>query len=534
MSVNAEHLKSPTLFTPRLVDPAGLLWLGLVLLAALPVFWLGLVSLAQAWSTAEYSHGPIIPLVSLYLLLREFRTRPPAPAGSPANRLPGVLLLVAGLSVGILGNLVNIPDIVTYGLIIWVGGLLLTGLGWEQGRHHFLPVFHLVFMLPLPQVLYWKLSIFLQQVSSVIGVWLVSSLGIPVYLEGNIIDLGVYKLQVAEACSGLRYIFPILSFSYLFAILYRGPIWHKLVLLLSAAPLAVLMNSFRIGMIAVLVNSYGIAQAEGFLHFFEGWIIFIACIGILFLMAVALQRLTTNPLPLREAIDIDFEGLGTQAARFLGIGPSRGLIAAALLSVAIAALFLFIPAHERVSVERDPFELFPRSLDEWSGSSQRLDPAIVRVLGADDYINATYAAPGKTYVNFFSSWYDQQTNSSGIHSPEVCLPVGGWEVFSIEPHEINMTGTTYGRFKVNRAVIQKELSRQLVYYWFEGRGQRVTGDFIAKLGVFRDSLILGRSDGALIRFVTPIADNETEDEAAARMEDFMRLVLSRLPRFVPE
>ena len=109
-------------------------------------------------------------------------------------------------------------------------------------------------MLPLPQVLYWKLSIFLQGVSSVIGVWFVQLAGIPVFLDGNVIDLGVYKLQVAEACSGLRYLFPILSFSYLFSILYRGPIWHKAVLLLSAAPLTVLMNSVRIGVIGILVN----------------------------------------------------------------------------------------------------------------------------------------------------------------------------------------------------------------------------------------------------------------------------------------
>ena len=104
----------------------------------------------------------------------------------------------------------------------------------------------------------------------------------PVFLDGNVIDLGVYKLMVAEACSGLRYLFPIMSFTYVFAVLYRGPRWHKAVLLLSAVPIAVLMNSFRIGVIGILVDRYGIAQAEGFLHVFEGWVVFLTCIGILF------------------------------------------------------------------------------------------------------------------------------------------------------------------------------------------------------------------------------------------------------------
>jgi exosortase/archaeosortase family protein len=125
------------------------------------------------------------------------------------------------------------------------------------------------------------------------------------------------KLQVAEACSGLQYLFPILSFSYLFAILYRGPMWHKAVLLLLAAPLTVFMNSFRIGMIGVIVNSYGLGWVEGFTHFFEGWVIFIACVAILFLTAVILQRTTRNPLPLSQAIDLDTGGLGRISTRVL-------------------------------------------------------------------------------------------------------------------------------------------------------------------------------------------------------------------------
>ena len=179
-----------------------------------------------------------------------------------------------------------------YALIVWIGGLILTGFGWRRGWVFWPSVLHLVFMLPLPQFLYWQVNTALQFVSSEIGVGFVRLVGVPVFLDGNVIDLGVYKLQVAEACSGLRYLFPIMSFTYVFAVLYRGPVWHKLVLLLAAVPLAVLMNSVRIGVIGVLVDRYGIGQAEGFLHVFEGWVMFLSCIGILFLMAMAMQRLS--------------------------------------------------------------------------------------------------------------------------------------------------------------------------------------------------------------------------------------------------
>jgi len=356
-----------------------------------------------------------------------------------------------------------------------------------------------------------------------------------VFLEGNVIDLGVYKLQVAEACSGLRYLFPILSFSYLFAILYRGPMWHKAVLLLAAAPLTVLMNSFRIGVIGVMVNSYGIEQAEGFLHFFEGWVIFLACVGILFLMAMGLQRLTKDPKSLSETIDLDFQGFGPQAARLLGITASKGLIAAALLSTAVAAAFVMAPRPERVDPVRDPFVLFPRSIDGWSGVMGELEPEVEQVLGADDYITATYEAPGEFgFVNFFVAYYDTLTEGEGLHSPEVCLPMGGWEVFSLDPYRVEMPGTVYGSFDVNRAVIQKGLSKQVVYYWFEQRGKRMTNDYLVKASVVYDSLTMGRADGALIRFVSAIGPEETEADADARIQRFMADALPDLPRFVPE
>lgn len=516
------------------LNPLGLFWFGVMVVAALPVYWLGFVSLAHAWATPEYSHGPLIPLISMYLFLRELRHTPAAPIGTPANRWPGIALLAGALAFGIFGNLVQIPDVVTYAFILWVGGVVLVGFGWAQGRLHWAPVLHLIFMLPLPQFVYWQLTIFLQLISSQLGVWFIELVGIPVFLEGNVIDLGIYKLQVAEACSGLRYLFPILSFSYLFSILYRGPIWHKAVLLLMAAPLTVLMNSFRIGMIGILVNSYGIEQAEGFLHFFEGWVIFGACVGLLFLMAVLLQRLTPSPLALADTIDLDFDGFGTQAARFGGIGTSRGLITAAVLSAGIATAFITTPPPARVDVVRDGFALFPRQLADWSGSMSVLDPATEKVLGATDYINATYEKPGEaSYVNFFAAWYVKQTDGSGIHSPAVCLPVGGWEVFSIDPTPVSMPGTVYGDFKVNRAVIQKGLSKQLVYYWFDQRGKRMTNDYLAKVSVVYDSLTMGRTDGAMVRFVTPITPGETEADADARMQRFMAVLLVKLPKFIP-
>ncbi|SEW37200.1 exosortase D, VPLPA-CTERM-specific [Aliiroseovarius sediminilitoris] len=532
MSVTSDKLHQPTQIFPNL-NIAGVFWFVVLILSSIPVFWIGILSLLKAWSTPEYSHGPLIPIISLYLFLRELR-KAPLPDLTVRDRWPGIAVILVALAIATLGNLTRIPDIVTYAMIIWAGGVVLVVFGWKRGRTHQLPVVHLVFMLPLPQFLYWKMTILLQYISSELGVWFVSLAGVSVFLEGNIIDLGVYKLQVAEACSGLRYLFPILSFSYLFAILYRGPIWHKAVLLLSAAPLTVVMNSVRIGIIGVVVDRYGIEQAEGFLHFFQGWVIFVICILILFLMAIVLQRMTRDPKPLSEAIDLDTQGFGSVAGRFFGIQPSMAMATATALTMAVSVGWMTLQGSETIKMDREPFTLFPRQFDDWSGTSERLEPEVEQVLGASDYLNITYVAPrSPDFVNMFVAFYDKQTEGSGIHSPEVCLPVGGWEVFSLEPTKVTTNVPAYGSFNVNRAVIQKEMNKQLVYYWFEQRGKRQTNDFTAKIGVVIDSITMGRTDGALVRYVTPIRADETEADADARLIDFMNTSLPRMPRFVP-
>jgi exosortase D (VPLPA-CTERM-specific) len=517
------------------INPIGLLWFVLLLGVSIPIFWIGFVSMIKAWGTPEYSHGPLIPIVSMYLFLRELR-KAPMPAQQVDDRLPGVMVIGLALLIAVLGNLTRIPDIVTYSFVLWVGGVMLTTFGWKRGKTHWAPVLHLIFMLPLPQFVYWKLTLFLQLVSSELGVWFVTLAKVPVFLEGNVIDLGVYKLQVSEACAGLRYLFPILSFSYLFSILYRGPIWHKAVLLLIAAPLTVVMNSFRIGMIGVLVDRYGIEQAEGFLHFFQGWVIFVASVGILFILAVALQRLTPNPKPLAEAIDLDTTGFIGIFSRLPRIRTSFAVIFATLMTGLVSTLWLVMQAPQAPLLDRDPFVLFPRSIDGWSGVTIPLEPDIEQVLAADDYINTTYIAPGgDTFVNLFVAFYKKQTEGSGIHSPEVCLPGGGWEIASLERYDVDMDKTgIYGKFGVNRAVIQKGLTKQLVYYWFEQRGKRFSNDYVAKAAVVYDSIMLGRTDGALVRYITEIKPGRNGiADADARLVKFMEQSLPRLPRFVP-
>lgn len=514
--------------------PAGLLIFVLLLVGAAGVFSFGVTSIVAAWAEPEYSHGPLIPLISAYLFLRQMRHTPPVD-GPVGNRWVGFVVMALAIAIGMLGNIAQIPDIVYYGFIPWVWGLLMTCFGMRRGALFWPPVLHLIFMLPLPNILYWKVSTALQLISSEIGVALIAMMGIPVFLDGVIIDLGTYKLHVAEACSGLRYLFPVLSFSYIFAVLYNGPRLHKIVLLISAAPITVLMNSVRIAVIGLIVDKFGIEWADGFTHLFEGWVIFMACIGILFGLAILMQRFSANPRPLADTIDLDFEGMGQELKRVFSIVPSAALATAAALSLSTAAYWLFVPPATIMYPARESFATFPNEIAGQRGVTSVLDPGIEKVLDASDYMSlALPSVGGAPPTSLFIAYYASLTEGTGVHSPEVCLPGGGWEIAQITPTVVSVdTATGVREVTLNRAIIQNGQSQQLAYYWFDRGGDQLTSDWKLKFRAIVDRALTGHNDGALLRLITPIAANERPEAADARLVQLLGEVLPLLPRYLP-
>jgi exosortase D (VPLPA-CTERM-specific) len=448
----------------------------------------------------------------------------------------GVTVILAAIAMGTLGKLANISDIVAYATILWVGGILLVSFGWKTGRHFWPPVLHLVYMLPLPGVLYFKLNTWLQLVSSELGVFFLQLANVPVYLEGNIIDLGVLRLHVAEACSGLRYLFPILSFSYIFAVLYRGPMWHKAVLLISAAPITVLMNSIRIAVAGIVAQRYGTDWLEGFTHFFEGWVIFICCIVLLFGLAWVLLKFQSRKMSLAEALDLETDGLAEQAARLRLVQPSAAMITAAGIGLAALLAYQAVPERNAGPVARDNFTAFPRTLGDWeqAGRPHRLEDSVAEVLAADDYHSVSLArAATEPQVGLFMAWYQDQSQG-GVHSPEICLPGAGWEIAWLERSDIAADIGSATPFDINRAIIQQGDVRMMVYYWFQQGERRVAWDFAAKYYLMVDGITTGSTDGALVRLTTLITPQESEAAAEARLQDVLVAMMPQLPRFIPE
>src|SRR3569623_1553034 len=515
----------------RLSRSATLLWGGVALVVVL-MYWDGLTYLVKQWiANEEYSHGFLIPLVAFYLL---WQNRLALQRLDFRGSWLGVAVVLAGLALFLLGELSTLYILVQYSLLVVLAGLILAFGGLAGLRATWVPLVVLLLMIPLPNFLYQGLSAELQLFSSKLGVALIRAAGVSVFLDGIVIDLGAMKLQVAEACSGLRYLFPLLTVSFILAYVYRAPIWVRILVFVSALPITVLMNSFRSGIIGLLVDRWGPVMAEGFLHDFEGWVVFMLSLVVLLAEILLLARLSGDRRPLIQMIGLHGPAPTPRDApvRYRR-APMPCLAVAALLTIT-TIVPAALPARAEIVPARSAFAQFPSGLGGWQGRMKRLEQIYIDALKFDDYLLGNYANRNGRTVNLYAAYYDSQRKGESVHSPRSCIPGGGWEIVDIVTWPVNGVQVGGKTLQVNRVLIQKGETRQLVYYWFQQRGRVITNEYLVKWYLFWDALTRNRSDGSLIRLTTMLAPGEELAAGDGRLADFADVAVPRLHSFIPD
>jgi len=502
---------------------------GAVILFLAMIFHDGFAWMYGMWHQEEYNHGYLIPVVALYLLwLRAEQLEKTNLSGSWI----ALLFVIGALGAFVLGELSSIYQIIEYGFLLALFGIILSAIGWSGFRIIWVPFVYLVFMVPLPNFIYQGLSSELQLISSQIGVAVIRLFGISVFLEGNVIDLGIYQLQVAEACSGLRYLFPLMSFGFLCSAIYRGAWWHRVIIFLSTVPITIFMNSFRIGVIGVLVHNFGIEQAEGFLHYFEGWVVFMACVGILFFEMWFFAKMSGRQF--MDVFGLDVPPLATLKMLLPKRITPQFMTSAVILGLGVV-LALSIQSREVRIPDRESFNTFPLVIDSWSGRDSSIDdPGVLKSLALDDYFLAEYRnQKDGGSVGLWIAYYAEQRKGRAVHSPRACLPGGGWQIETFEQHTLDNMGPNGEPYVVNRSVIAKGEMRQLVYFWFVERGRIQTNEYAVKWRIFWDALTKNRTDGALVRVMTFVPDIAEIDRADKRIESFIRALNPKLAYYLP-
>jgi len=213
--------------------------------------------------------------------------------------------------------------------------------------------------------------------------------------------------------------------------------------------------------------------------------------------------------------------------------PALPSIAVAALSVIVILVEVIIGTRSDAALTRLPFTMFPHQVAEWNGVDAPVDQQSLQALKATDYLSLNYVKGDGAYVNTWIAYYDAQYSGVAAHSPQVCIPGGGWEIESIEHRDLPLdTGSSTAVVPINRLVIRQGNERSLVYYWFVEGGEPVADETWAKLRLLKNAILYNRRDGALIRFVTPIEGTDAAP-ADARLTAFIGRFMPLTPQYLP-
>jgi exosortase len=261
----------------------AMITLGVFLTALVILYFPILQDLAHAWDTNDnYSHGYFIPIVSAYIIytLKDELKQLPV-----QTNILGLFLLLAGLAQLIIAKVGSEFFLQRTSLIPVLGGIILFCLGFSFFKKLLLPIVYLIFMVPLPAIIWNKIAFPMQLFGSFLTEKVVALMGIPILREGNILYLTNTTLEVVDACSGLRSLTTLFALSAVFAILSSHTTTQKWILFLTAAPIAIFANIVRLTGTAILASKYGGDVAQGFLHDFSGIAVFV--VGVIMLATVS-------------------------------------------------------------------------------------------------------------------------------------------------------------------------------------------------------------------------------------------------------
>lgn len=236
----------------------------------------------------DYSHGFLVPVLSAYFL---YERRHTLLRTALQTNWWGLLVLGGGLIFLFVGSLGAELFLTRVSMVVVLGGLVLFHCGAQWLRLLAFPLGFLFFMIPLPAILLNALTLPLQLFAARLSTFSLQLINLPVYREGNVIFLPHATLEVVEACSGIRSLVSLFALSVVFAYVTQRQHWKQWLLVLSAIPIAIIANAFRIWGTGVLAYLYGMQVADGFYHTFAGWLVFVVAFVLLMLEGLVLSKL---------------------------------------------------------------------------------------------------------------------------------------------------------------------------------------------------------------------------------------------------
>lgn len=514
---------------------------------ALALAWLAVYHdvirrLVDDWRVDEnYSHGFLIPVISGYAIWIQ-REKLLALPVAPRRLIGCALMLLSALMLfaGVMGAELYITRL---SLVLSLVALTVYFGGFARLRALFFPIGLLLLALPIPNIVFNQIAFPLQLIASDLATRAIKLAGIPALREGNIIELAQMKLQVVEACSGIRSLVTLTALAVIYAYFAETRWWRRIVLVVVVIPIAVLANAARVAITGVLAHHQGVQVAEGFLHSFSGLAVFLVAVVLLLALAKMLNladRFFPSTMPDEETAKGKRHGNAeterqAEAQDEVFPASSSGFTGKQfwpmfvfLLLMAGFVVYLMQSADRERAPQRTAFAEFPAQLDSWQQvEAQTLDERTERELAADDYLSRTYSNQ-QAYAYLFIAFYNSQRHRQTFHSPQNCIPGSGWTMGAYRRHPLG------GTAEANEYLIEKDGVRMLALYWYQGRGKLIAGEYRARFDTIKDAMWLGRTDAALLRIIVPMGKgDDAENFARTAALDFARKMLPILPAYIP-
>ena len=517
-----------------------------------------LIKLGVDWWTDEnYSHGLLVPFVVGFIVWSEFDelkkavTKPAFLLG--ASVIIAAILLLAGGSLGaeIFTQRISLVLIAIGIVVYFFGAKILPLLA--------VPLALFVLSIPIPQIIFNKIAFPLQIWASQAAVWGIRLFEVPTLRKGNVIEIlprgsmQIIALEVVEACSGIRSLMTLMTLALILAYFTREKnqkaedgwraflknpdFWRAIILMLSAIPIAVLTNAARVTATGVTTYYYGKQATESAIHDVSGWLVYLAALVLLIAVNSGLKYVSRktakaqsefSPRTITDESEFETED---QRPKTKDQKPTAVYLLIGILLVGGFFINWFERRGEAI-VERKPLAEIPLQIGDWRqrGAEIRFGEQTESVLRVSDYTMREYIAPDGRLANVYVGYYASQRTGATYHSPQNCLPGAGWVMR--QPQRVEIVTPGGETFDANWYIIENGVYKEVLIYWYQGRGRFEASEYQDKINTIWDSVLRRRSDGAMVRVMTSVgADEQAATRAAV---DLSAQIAGHLSPYIPE
>ncbi|OEU67302.1 MAG: VPLPA-CTERM-specific exosortase XrtD [Desulfovibrio sp. S3730MH75] len=479
-------------------------------------------ALIRRWSNDDYSYCWLVVPLAIYVA---WQRRDMLPKVAKPSLKTGYLALLGVVVFFFLGKIASIDALVFVSMWLSVVVLVLFAFGLRSMKALFFPLLVLAFAVPPPPFINRMLTFKLRLLSSDFSVRMMQFIDIPVYREGNVIDLGMIKLHVVDACSGLRFLFPTILLGILIGYWFSNRGWQRFIVFLATVPTAIVTNALRIAIVGYIARNVSVETAENFFHDASGMVIYLLSIALLVMLSLIL-----NLFGSKESVRYS-----ESSSELYSKAKSSPALHIFIMAILLGSVFILNGKFlsTRIIPERTNFDNFPMQFGEFKGERQYFDDKILESLGADDYLSGFFVdrkSDRKIFV--LASYYNYQEPQRAAHNPVSCLlGGGGWDLSSSK--DLLADPAAGRKFKMRRLILEKPDARLLALYWFQQRGRIMTDEYLNKVYLALDAVQKHRTDGALVRLEILLNKDETVEHAQKVMNSFISNFSMILDPYIP-